>query len=104
MANTFKINPAFDEALFVQADLQALISNHGRKVQSAAVANAAAVGQGTMAQYITGNFSRGRKGRPHYYVGMVDKPDQPGSAIAIEFGTGDTPVHAILRRAIEAAR
>lgn len=104
MANTFKINPLFDEELFAQAQLQQLISSAGRKVQAVAKSNAASTGKGSMAPYVSGNFARGRKGRPHYYVTLSDDPAHPGSAVAIEFGTSDTPVHAILRRAIEAAR
>lgn len=104
MANEFKINPLFDEELFMQAQLEALVSNVGRKVQSAAKTNASSTGQGNMAAYISGKSARGRKGRPHYYVTMSDNPIHPGSAVAIEFGTSDTPAHAILRRAIEAGR
>lgn len=104
MADTFKINPAFDEELFMQAELQALVSNVGRKVQAQATANAASTGRGNMAPFISGQSARGRKGRPHYYVSMADNPQHPGSSVAVEFGTSDTPAHAILRRAIEAAR
>lgn len=100
----FKINPVFDRQLYEQAQAQQVVSAAGRRVQAAAVANAAATGAGHMAAQITGQFSRGRLGRPHFYVGMTDKPGYRGSAISIEFGTGDTPVHAILRRAIEGAR
>ncbi len=104
MVKGFKINPLFDEVLFEQAQLEQLVSTTGRKVQAAAKSNAAAAGKGSMASFISGNFARGRKGRPHYYVTLADDPARPGSAVAIEFGTSDTPAHAILRRAIEAAR
>lgn len=96
-------NPAFDLELFMQAQIEKGISDAGRRILSNAKSIASGVGHGNKAADISGGFKRTSKGRPHYYVQM-DDGDKEGSAVAIEFGTSDTPVHAILRRAIEAAR
>lgn len=99
----FVPNPAFDMELFHQAQIEKGISDVGHRVLSAAKSLAGSTGRGNKAADISGAFKRTSKGRPHYYVQM-DDGDKEGSAVAIEFGTSDTPVHAILRRAIESAR
>jgi hypothetical protein len=92
----FKPNPNFDEELFAQAELQAIVSQKGKEVLAKAIANAQeSLATGAAAESIHGKFARGRKGRPHYYVYM----DDPG-ALSIEFGSSHTPAHRPLGKAI----
>lgn len=83
----FKMNPNFDEDLFQQAQVESIVRNEGEARLERAKAGAAAhADTGEYARSMKGKFSRGRRGRPHFYI-YSDDP----AALSKEFGTSDTP-------------
>lgn len=92
----FKMNPRFEEDLFMQAQSESIVRSEGETRLARAKAGAAAhADTGEFARSMKGKFSRGRNGRPHFYV-YSDDP----AALSKEFGTSDTPAVRALGSAL----
>lgn len=92
----FKMNPHFEEDLFLQAALASIVKAEGESRLATAKSTAGAhADTGEFARSMKGKFSRGRRNRPHFYI-YSDDP----AALSKEFGTSDTPAVRALGSAL----